>query len=284
MPIGFNLLLWTTHVTDELWPVIEDLAKTGYDGVEVPLFEGTPEDYAAMKRRLDDLGLRSTTVAVLPEGANPIADDAALRDMGQKRLDWFVDCSQALGAEVVCGPFYQPLGEFTGQGPTGAEKERAVKAHQAMADHAARHAPDLTIAVEPLNRFECYFMNTAEQAAEHCARVDRANFGYLYDTFHFNIEERNPADAISATAERIVHVHISENDRGTPGRGHIAFDPVFERLRHIGYEGWLTVESFGQALPDLAAAARIWRPLFDSEEQVYREAFRLINAGWRKPA
>ena len=276
MPLGFNLLLWTTHVTDAHWPTIEALAATGYDGVEVPVFEGDPEDYRAIGRRLADLGLRSTVVGVMAEDGNVVAEDAGLRERGQAHLSWLVECSQALGAEVLCGPFHQPLGQFSGAGQTQGEFERMAEAHRAMADEAG----DLRLAVEPLNRFECYVLNTAAQSARLVEAVDRPNYGYLYDTFHANIEERDPVGAIDATARHIAHVHVSENDRGTPGRGHIDFAPVFERLAANGYGGWLVVESFGHALPDLAAATKVWRPLFGSEAEVYEEGFKLMKDGW----
>ena len=175
----------------------------------------------------------------------------------------------------MIGPFTQPLGQFSGKGPTDRQLDRLATAHRAMADHAGDR---LTLSVEPLNRFECYALNTATQAAALVSQVDRPNYGWLYDTFHANIEERDPTGAI--TAHRPNYIHISENDRGIPGRGHIDFAQVFTALKTIGHEGWITVESFGQSLPDLAAATCIWRPLFDSEAEVYQESFRLIRRYW----
>ncbi|MEM9851729.1 MAG: TIM barrel protein, partial [Pseudomonadota bacterium] len=102
----------------------------------------------------------------------------------------------------------------------------------------------------------------------------------LYDTFHSNIEERDPVGSIGATAAAIAHVHISENDRGTPGRGHVDFAATFAALHAAGYDGWLTIEAFGQALPDLAAATKVWRPLYGSEEEVYTEGLALLQRGW----
>jgi D-psicose/D-tagatose/L-ribulose 3-epimerase len=134
--------------------------------------------------------------------------------------------------------------------------------------------------VEPLNRFECYILNTAAASAALVAAVDEPNYGYLYDTFHFNIEEASLTDAIHATAPAIGHVHISENNRGVPGSGHIDFAAVFAALHAVGYDGWMTVEAFGQALPDLAAATKIWRPLFDCPASVYQNAYRLMRDGW----
>ena len=113
-------------------------------------------------------------------------------------------------------------------------------------------------------------------------RVGEKNYGYLYDTFHFNIEEKSQPEAIRKTISAINHVHISENDRGTPGTGQVDFDAVFKALKSSGYDGWLTVEAFGSALPDLAAATKIWRPLFAKPEDVYRGAFKLMKEGWAR--
>jgi D-psicose/D-tagatose/L-ribulose 3-epimerase len=279
MKIGFNLLLWTTHVTEAHVPVLRALRAAGYDGVEVPVFEGDPLHYARLGGILSDHGLLATAVGVVPDQArNPMSLDPAERMAGVDHLKWMVDCAQSLGAEVLCGPFTQPLGVFSGTGATPAEWAALVQSHQTMADYA----PDLTLAVEPLNRFECYALNTAAQAARLVDGVGRANYGYLYDTFHANIEEREPSGVIRPTAGAISHVHISENDRGTPGRGHADIRGALTTLRSVGYDGWLTVEAFGQALPDLAAATRVWRPLFGSETEVYEEAIALIRAGWAK--
>jgi D-psicose/D-tagatose/L-ribulose 3-epimerase len=277
MKTGLCLLLWTTHLTEHQLPLMPKVRAAGYDGVEVPIFEGDPEHFAWLAERLGDEGLAATAVGVIPDAAhNLISDDRAARRAGIAHLRWMAECAEALGAEMLCGPFHQPLGVFSGRGPTEEELARLAEAHQAMADHL----PDVRLAIEPLNRFECYVLNTAAQAAAHVAAVDRPNFGYLYDTFHANIEERDPVGAIGATFEAIAHVHISENDRGTPGRGHIDHAAAIRALKAAGYDDWLTVEAFGQALPDLATATRVWRPLFGSVDEVIEAGIRVIRAAW----
>ncbi|MCU0831457.1 MAG: sugar phosphate isomerase/epimerase [Rhizobiaceae bacterium] len=279
MKTGFNLLLWTTHVTEQHLPILDEIAAAGYDGVEIPIFEGAPEHYLWLARELKQRKLEATVVGVVgSEAANPISPDAAIRKAGQAHLDWLVDCSAALGADVLCGPFYAPLGVFTGQGATADEWKRCVESHQAMAARATPHG--LTIAVEPLNRFECYFLNTADDAARLVREVGAKNYGYLYDTFHFNIEEKNPVDAAVRTINEIVHVHISDNDRGAPGDGHVPFRKTLKALNDGGYDGWLTVEAFGQALPALAAATKVWRPFFPSESHVVKKAIKTIRKHW----
>ena len=280
MKLGFNLLLWTTHVVDEHVPLFDRLKSTGYDGVEIPLFEGEVSHYMRLGRIVQDAGLTSSAVTVLPTGKSAIAAEAAERALALDHLKWAIDCTAALGANVLCGPFHQPLGEFSGIGPTEAEKSHCVEVHKGAAQYAAMSSIELS--VEPLNRFECYFLNTARDAQALVDRVDEPNYGYLYDTFHFNIEEKSLPEAIRLTAPAINHVHISENDRGIPGTGHVDFAAVFDALKESKYDGWLTVEAFGQALPDLAAATKVWRPLFVMPEDVFQGAFRLMREGWDK--
>jgi D-psicose/D-tagatose/L-ribulose 3-epimerase len=280
MKLGFNLLLWTTHVVDEHVPLFDRLKSTGYDGVEIPLFEGQVSHYKRLGRIVKDAGLASSAVTILPTGKSAIAAEAAERALALDHLKWAIDCAAALSANVLCGPFHQPLGEFSGIGPTEAEKSHCVEVHKRAAQYAAMSGIELS--VEPLNRFECYFLNTARDAQALVDRVDEPNYGYLYDTFHFNIEEKSLPEAIRLTASAINHVHISENDRGIPGTGHVDFAAVFDALKQSKYDGWLTVEAFGQALPDLAAATKIWRPLFVMPEDVYQGAFWLMREGWDK--
>ncbi|MCX5513168.1 isomerase [Kaistia algarum] len=279
MKFGFNLLLWTSHVREEHWPILDKLKAAGYDGVEVPMFEGEPSHYARLGNRLRDAGLGATGIGVMPGGGrSAVSADPAERAGALGHIKWLVDCTAALGGDLAAGPFHQPLGEFTGAGPTADEKARCAEVHKPAAHYAA--TAGIALSVEPLNRFECYFLNTALAAKALVDAVGEPNYGFLYDTFHFNIEEKNQARAIHATAGAFNHFHISENDRGVPGTGPIDFASVFKALKATGYDGWMTVESFGSALPDLAAATRVWRPLFDKPEDVYLGAIKLMKEGW----
>lgn len=277
MKLGFNLLLWTTHVTDVHWPIIEKLQATGYDGVEIPMFEGSVAHYHQLGQRLKDAGLASTGIGVMA-GGSAISPVRADRERALDHLKWLIDCTAAVGGDIAAGPFHQPLGEFSGAGPTADEFARCAEVHKQAARYAA--AAGITLAVEPLNRFECYFLNTMEQATELTRLVGEPNYGYLFDTFHSNVEENDVPALIEETIHAISHVHISENNRGVPGAGHVRFQPIFNALKQGGYDGWMTIEAFGSALPDLAAATKIWRPLFARPEDVYERGFRLMREGW----
>ena len=279
MKTGFNLLLWTTHVDEPHFALLEKLKAAGYDGVEIPLFEGDVAHFERVGRAIRDNGLECTSVTVLPsEAHSAISAEPASRAGALEHLNWAIECSSALGSELLCGPFHQPLAVFSGTGATEDEKARAAEVHRQAADVAARAG--ITLAIEPLNRFECYFLNTMADAKAHVRRVDRPNFGALYDTFHANIEEKDPVGCIAATADVIRHVHVSENDRGTPGKGHVPWRATFAALRAAGYDGWLTIEAFGTAMPALAAATKIWRDLHASPEEVYEHGLKTIRENW----
>jgi D-psicose/D-tagatose/L-ribulose 3-epimerase len=280
MKFGFNLLLWTPHVTKEHLPIIKALKKAGYDGVEVPMFEGTPDHYAWLGDELDRLGLGRTTVSVLGPGCNSLSPDKAQRKAALERAKWAIDCNAALGSSILAGPMHSELGVFSGQAAAKHERTRAVAFHRSAGDYAAKK--NVRFAVEALNRFECYLLNTMEQLADHLDAVDHPAVKAMYDTFHANIEEKDPLAAIKTIKRHMIHVHISENDRGTPGRGHVPLDATYKALRAAKYDGWMTIEAFGRAMPALAAATRVWRDFFPNREQVYREGLRNMRQGWAK--
>lgn len=276
MKVGMNLLLWTGHVTADHYPVIDALAKAGFDGVEVPVFNLDVPHYAELRKKLDDIGMGSTIVTVMPgPQADFISPDPASRSGALDHLRRAIDCAHALGADVVAGPFYQPLGQFSGEPPTEEEKDRVAEGHRRAAEHAA--GAGVMLAMEALNRFECYLFNTMADGVAHVRRVDHPNLRMMYDTFHVNIEEKDPLGAIDEFHPWIAHVHISENDRGTPGRGHTPIPESIRKIRAHGYDGWFTIEAFGRALPALAAATRCWRDFSGSPEEVYTEGLKIIR-------
>jgi D-psicose/D-tagatose/L-ribulose 3-epimerase len=277
--IGFCMLLWTTHVTETHRALLEDIKATGYHGVEIPIFEGTPDHYTGLARTLDEIGLERTAITVIPTpDKNPLSDDPLHRRAAIDYLKGCIDCAQALGAPQLAGPLHQTLGHFSGAATTDAERARAREVHHVAGDYAA--AGDVRIVLEAINRFESYFANTMDDLAAYLDTVDHPAVTGMYDTFHANIEEQDPVAAFTRNIRHISYVHISENDRGVPGRGHVPWAETFRAIKGSGYDGWLTIEAFGRGLPALAAATRVWRDFAESPEAVYRDGFRTIREGW----
>lgn len=278
MKIGMNLLLWTDHVTEAHRPTLERLKSLGFDGVELPLFQLDPAHYQKVGRWLDELGLERTAVTVRTAADNPASSDPAIRRAAAAQNRLAIDCAAAAGATTLCGPFHSALGHFSGAGPTDDERTWAAETLRDSAEHAAKNK--VMLALEFLNRFECYLLNCAADLQAFVKQVDHPQCKLMYDTFHAHIEEKDTAAAIRAGAKDCIHVHISENDRSTPGRGQVDWKTNFETIKATGYDGWLTIEAFGLALPALAAATRIWRRMYDHEEQLAEEGLAFIRKNW----
>ncbi|MGE4650776.1 MAG: sugar phosphate isomerase/epimerase family protein [Myxococcota bacterium] len=276
---GMNLLLWTDDPTREsLLPLYERLGAMGFDGVELPLLAGDPAALPALGRRLDDMGLARTAIQVCPPEANPASQDPAIQQAATDFLKRAVDATASAGASVLGGPLYAAIGEFSGAPATPAEWNASVSVMQQVADHAA--GAGVSLSFEFLNRFEIYLLNCTADTERYVRAIGRDNVGVHYDTFHAHIEEKDPAAAIRAAGSAIRHVHISENDRSTPGQGQVRWRETFDALARVGYDGWLTVEAFGGAIPELVAATKIWRPMFESEEQLARDALAFMKREW----
>jgi D-psicose/D-tagatose/L-ribulose 3-epimerase len=277
MKYGINLYLWADDMHDGLLPVLEKLKRIGYDGVEVPIFDLDLKKWKRWARRLDEMGLQRTANTVIAPEHNPVSADPAIRDAAYQHMRAVVDCCAEVGSSILCGPHQVALGVFTGRGATEEEWKRSVDHLRRVAEYAS--GPGITLAEEVVNRFELYHLNTLDQAIRLVDEVDHPNCRIHLDTFHSHIEEKDPAAAIRRAGSRIAHVHISENDRGVPGTGSVAWAATFDALREVGYDGWLTVEAFGNFLPNLAAATKIWRPLFESEEQLAVDAYSFLKGG-----
>jgi D-psicose/D-tagatose/L-ribulose 3-epimerase len=274
MKYGMNLLLWSGELSDAMMPVLEKLKAMGYDGVEIPIFN-LDLNYAAWGNRLDNLGLQRTAVSVRTVDDNPISPDATVRQKGIEANKRMLDCCAAAGVQTVVGPYHSALGHFTGLSRTKDEWAWGIESMRATAEHAGK--VKVMLGVEPLNRFEVYFLNAQADAAEFCRQVNHPYCRMMYDTFHSNIEEKSVTKAFNDIKDMLCHIHISENDRSTPGHGNVRWKENFDAIQSIGYDGWLVIEAFGLALPELAAATRIWRRMFHSELELAEQGLRFMK-------
>jgi D-psicose/D-tagatose/L-ribulose 3-epimerase len=276
--LGMNMLLWSTDVSgpeyDATFAMLKD---AGFDGVEVPIFDREVDKYGELGSRLDDLGLERLAVSARSVDDNPISDDPAVRAEAAAATRANLDSAAALGASLICGPLAAPLGVFSAAPPTTDERARAVEYLREVAPYAEERG--ITIVLEYLNRFEMYLTNTAADLASLVREVDHPSVRMMYDTFHAHIEEKSPRDAIRACRDVLVHVHLSENDRSTPGAGQVEWVETFAALKEIDYDGWVVIEAFGDSPPELAGATKIWRRMFESEEKLARDGAMFIRAG-----
>lgn len=278
MKFGMNLLLWTTHVTQAHEKTLNDIKEIGYDLVEVPVFDRDPDHHAKLGKVIQEIGLETSAVcACTPEG-NPISADASVRAVAVEESKRAIDCCAALGADLICGPMHSTFGVFSGVAPTADEWKRSIEHMQIAAEYA--RTLNVRISSEFLNRFECYLLNTTADTSRWVDDVGAENVGILYDTHHANIEEKNAAAAITDHIHNINHVHISENDRSTPGMGQVRWKETFDALANVNYDGLLVVEAFGTSIPELIPVVKVWRKMFETEEKLAADALAFMKNEW----
>lgn len=282
MKIGMNLLLWTTDVNEHLYPIIEELKETGFDGIEVPIGDEGSQRYRELGRKLKELELGCTCVTSIFEDGNPASADPSVRAKALDQVKWRIDMGKELGAEVICGPFHSAFAYFSGEPPTEDERKYSTEVMRASAEYAGKVGILLT--PEALNRFECYLYNTLDDISVLVKNVDHPNMKMIFDSHHAHIEEKNAGEAIRKYTDLIGHVHITENDRGTPGSGQVHWEDIFSSLHSIGYDGWLTIEAFSRNKPEFASGINVWRNFQPTLEEVYRDGYDFIKSMWTKYA
>ncbi|XWW46350.1 sugar phosphate isomerase/epimerase [Fibrella sp. USSR17] len=255
--VGFNLLVWTAAISEEMNPIADRLKQIGYDGVECFIDTQDVSVYRKFGEHLNQVGLQSTCVTVVGPDENPASESASVRRQAVAHLKGAVDRAHALGASVICGPFHSAFATFTRREPQPDEYAYSAEVLHEVADYAQQ--ANIVLTPEALNRFECYLCNTMEQLAELVRQANHPHVRAMFDTHHANMEEKRFPEAIRTVAPYLAHVHISENDRGTPGDGHIPWDDTFQTLAEINYTGWMTIEAFTRNDINFANSINVWR-------------------------
>lgn len=272
---GVNLLLWAAKFDRETVDLIPKVAEMGFNGVEIPIFDPATVDIPHTKAALRDTDLHPMGCAIMTADRNPIHEDVSIRENGKDYLKRTIDILAELGGDTLVGPVYSAVGALVGRGRNQQEWDWCVDILGEVAEFAGQRG--VTIAVEPLNRFEAYFLNIAADAIKLVTAVNSPFFKIHLDTFHMNIEEKNLGQAITNTGELLHHLHACENDRGTPGTGLVDWEEVFSALAEIRYDRWLVIESFTPAVKEIAAATAIWRDIAPSAEILATEGLAFLK-------
>ncbi len=275
MKFGVNTFIWTEQFDRSHTHLLRPLKEAGFDGVELPLITSHPRADPEIRRVLEENRLECTFVSILPPGLNTISHDAEIR---KQSTQFWKDCIRAvaeMGGHILAGPLYSPVGYLPGRRRTSDEWNWAVECFQELSPTLETH--DVTLAIEPLNRYETYFLNTASDAVLLCHDINHPKVGVLFDTYHANIEEKSVSQALIEAGPYLTHVHSCENDRGIPGTGHIDWPPIFRALREVDYSGWLTIEGFGFSAGALSAAASIWRDLAPTADSIAFEGLKFLR-------
>lgn len=275
MKIGINTLLWTAGFGPGHFGLLRDIRRWGFDGVEIARFDFEGFPVAEVRRAVVDAGLECTFCSALTGSQSLISEDASIRAQARTFLLRGIEVAAELGSPVFLGPFVAPVGQLLGRRRTTGEWKRAVEELTSLTPALDAHG--VSLAIEPLNRFETFFLNTAADAARLCDEVNHPRVGVLLDTFHSNIEEKTIAAAVQSLGHRIHHVHTCENDRGVPGSGHVDWAGLMSALARVDYTGWYVIESFGSTIPEIAAAACIWRDLAPTPAAIATDGLRFLR-------
>jgi D-psicose/D-tagatose/L-ribulose 3-epimerase len=283
-PVGVHALVWVGGWTEpEARTAIASTANAGYDLIEIPLLDPWAVDVKMTQRLLEEHDLGMTASLGLSPDTDVTSEDPAVVKAGERLLRQAADVVRDLGGDHLCGVLYCNLGKYTGPA-TERGRANSVEAVQRLADHAA--ASGIRLGMEVVNRYESNLFNTARQALEFVADVDRTNVFVHLDTYHMNIEEPDMVSPVLRCGDRLGYVHIGESHRGHLGSGNVDFGAFFRALGQIGYAGPITFESFSSAVvsPALSNTLAIWRNLWTDSADLARHARSFIDGQLRAVA
>ncbi|NHC46245.1 sugar phosphate isomerase/epimerase family protein [Motilibacter aurantiacus] len=276
--LGVNTWVWTSPLTDaavrELAPRVKEW---GFDVIELPVESLGDWDPVATRRLLDELGLAASVCLVMAPGRDLVATDAETVRRTQDYLRGVVDVAHTVGAPVVGGPAYAATGRTwrMSDGERAAAYRELAEGLTPVVEHAL--TAGVTVAVEPLNRYETSLINTVDQALEALAPLPARGCGLLLDVYHMNIEEQDVAAAIRRAAGRIAHVQVCANDRGAPGADHLDWPGILAAIDDAGYTGPLCIESFTSENASIATAASIWRRLAPTQDAIATDGLTFLR-------
>jgi len=266
--------LWMAKWTDDITPILKTVADLGFDGVEVSLLGMTDEKAAALGKSVRDFGLEVTCSDGLSVEKDITSPDVKVREAGIDYLKWAIRTTSLIGARSLAGVLYAPWGVYDPVNKT-IRAERSATAFASVENELESH--DVTLGLEAINRFETDLVNTSAEAVTMANAAGSKRVGVLLDTFHLNIEEKDIEDAITSAADRLVHFHVSDNDRGVPGSGHVQWDKVKRALNKIQYDNWIVAEMFVIAGNPASKDLNIWRNIEPEATTAAKQALTFMR-------
>jgi D-psicose/D-tagatose/L-ribulose 3-epimerase len=277
MEFGASTFIWASPFSNKTLGLVRKVHDMGFDIIEVCIEDPALIDSGRIKESLTENQVGSTICGAFGPDRDASSEDKSIRESAIKYLEACIDVAQAIGAPLVAGPMYSAVGKtrLLSPGERAEQWNLGVETLKPVADYAGERG--VRLAIEPLNRFETDFINTAEQGLDLVDRIGASNVGLLLDTFHMNIEEKNIPAAIRLAGSKVFHFHSCENDRGTPGKGHVEWKEVVEALRDINYQGPVVIEAFTTEIKEIAKAVCLWRPLAPDQDSLARDGLAFLK-------
>jgi D-psicose/D-tagatose/L-ribulose 3-epimerase len=275
MRFGVHCRLWVTGWSNAHLDLIDRARNLGFSSFEVSLVNLANVDPVAIRHRAEAVGMELIGTMGLPKDKDLATADQAVRARTVAFLKAAVETVREMGGQLFGGMMYAVPGKFTGKRPTADELHWII---DGISEVAAFARPcGVTLALEPVNRYETYLLNTAAQAQAAIDAIAAPNVGLLLDTYHMNIEERGLAACVRQHARDLRHLHLNESDRGMLGGGNIAWAELFAVLREIAYDGVGSIETFGSPTDELPVITSVWRDLFPSPDVLAREGLAFLS-------
>ena len=269
MKFGVSTWLWTSPFTTETIALFPKIKRMGFDFVEVPIEDPTLIDGKTVRRALDDHGLSCVGCGAFGPTRDLTHDDPKVHAACFDYIERSLDLCAELNTDVFAGPMYSAVGKRRLLPAAERQKEwdRAITNLRKACELAAQRG--VRLAIEPLNRFETDLVNTAAEVARMVDEIAHPAAGVMADSYHMNLEERDNEQALRTIGHRLVHVQVSDNYRGCPGKGQVRWD-TFKRgilaAQSAGYKGGIAIESFTPEIKELAGAVCFWRPMEPSQD------------------
>jgi D-psicose/D-tagatose/L-ribulose 3-epimerase len=275
--IGASSYIWVSPFSTERLDQLSHAKSIGFDVYEIAVENPDVIDIERVRDEALRVGINVNICGAFGETRDISSDVSEFRENGIAYIKTLVDMAQTVGSPYVAGPMYAAVGRT--RLATSEEKRKQVELAaenlKSLADYAAKR--NVTLALEPLNRFETDFMNTVEQGLEFLKLVNFDNVGFLLDTFHMNIEEKSLPSAIHMAKGKIVDFHSCANDRGTPGEDHFDWQSIRQALMDAEYAGPVVIESFTPEITEIAKAVSLWRPLAQSPDKLAKDGLAFLN-------
>jgi len=278
MKFGIHAYAWCSQWSNDTLDLIDRVKGLGLDFIEIPLMCLETFDAEAVKTRLESVRLDSCTSTVLLGDTDITSGDEEIRRKGVEYLKACVKATHDIGAANFSGVIYSQHVKAAIQPPTPQEWEYSANALR----EAARFAQDygVQIGLEPVNRYETYLVNTCEQAIQLIEMIGEPNVKVHLDTYHMNIEEKIFYRAAKLAGDKLMHIHLCENDRGIPGTGLVDWDGLFKALGEMNYQGCAALESFVECTGNMNTW--VWRRLAQDGDALVREGIAFIKGMQKK--
>jgi D-psicose/D-tagatose/L-ribulose 3-epimerase len=276
MKIGINTCLWQWPFNWQRVDIIKKVKDIGYDAVEMTVEDRSKKNIEIIRENLKKTNLDCIICSSFMEG-NLISEDKDIVKKGTDYVIESIDLCEYFGSSILVGPTYGSTVDrsYLDSDIKMRAKEQCTKILKDIGLYAQKK--NIKIAIEPLNRYESNFLNTAEEGIDLVSKINLKNVGLLLDTYHMNIEEKVPEEAVRNTGKYLFHLHAPENDRGTPGTGHVNWKAVADSLKQIDFNGYVVMESGSPKVEEVAALGAFWRKYDYSQDKMAVEGLHFLK-------